>query len=66
MDLKLSLVGYSFSGKSTQAKLIKEKYGLDVYNMDELVKEAIELYETNTEPIENPNKEESNQEAQND
>jgi hypothetical protein len=43
LALKLCLIGYPFAGKKTQAQLIKEKYGLDVYCMDELVQEVIAL-----------------------
>lgn len=37
LQLKLCMIGYPFSGKKTQAKLIKEKYGIDVYDMGSLV-----------------------------
>lgn len=43
LALKLCLIGYPFAGKKTQAQLIKQKFGLDVYCMDELVQEAIAL-----------------------
>jgi len=43
LALKVCLVGYPFSGKKTQAALIKEKYGLDVFIMEELIQEAIEF-----------------------
>lgn len=41
LALKICLVGYPFSGKKTQAQLIKQKYGLDVYVMEELINEAM-------------------------
>jgi adenylate kinase family enzyme len=43
LALKLCLVGYPFSGKKTQAAMIKEKYGLDVFIMEDLVNEAMEF-----------------------
>ena len=42
LALKLCIVGYPFAGKKTQAQLIKEKYGLDVFNMEDLINEAME------------------------
>ncbi len=42
LSLKLSIIGYPFSGLKTQAALIKEQYGLDVFHMDQLVQEAID------------------------
>ncbi len=41
LALKICLVGYPFAGKKQQAQQIKEKFGLDVYIIDELVNEAI-------------------------
>lgn len=43
LGLKICLVGYPFSGKKTQAELIKKQYGLDVFCMEELINEAIEF-----------------------
>ena len=37
LALKVCLVGYPFTGKKTQAALIKQKYGLDVYVMEDLI-----------------------------
>lgn len=51
LPFKLCFVGYPFSGKSSQAQFIKDKYGLDVFNMEELVHEAIEFAENNPEPF---------------
>jgi len=42
LAIKLCLIGYPFAGKRTQAKLIKEKYDLDIFCMDELVQEALD------------------------
>lgn len=47
LALKMCLIGYPFAGKKTQAQIIKQKYGLDVYSMDELVQEAIALQDAN-------------------
>lgn len=43
LSLKVCLVGYPFSGKKTQAAMIKEKFGLDVFIMEDLVNEAMEF-----------------------
>ena len=37
MPLKLSLVGYPFAGKKLQSEMLREKYGVDVYQIDLLV-----------------------------
>jgi hypothetical protein len=37
LNLKMSMVGYPFSGTKSQAKLIKSRFNLDVFNMDELI-----------------------------
>jgi len=36
-------MGYSFSGKKTIAKFLKDKYNLDVILLEELIQESIEL-----------------------
>lgn len=41
LSLKVCFTGYPFAGKKTQAALVKEKFGLDTYFMDELVLEAL-------------------------
>lgn len=51
LNLKLCLVGYPFAGKKVQADLIKERFGLDTFQMEELVNEAIAFSEANSEPI---------------
>lgn len=43
MPLKLVVTGYSFSGKRTLCKFLKEKYGLEVLQVDEIIREFIEL-----------------------
>lgn len=57
LTVKICLVGYPFSGKKEQAELIRKKYNLDVFVMEQLVQEAIEFAESNPQPIEAPQKE---------
>jgi hypothetical protein len=40
VSLKLCLVGYPFSGKKSSSDYIREKYGLDVFHMENLLEEA--------------------------
>ena len=54
LALKICLVGYPFSGKKTQAALIKEKYGLDVFIMEDLINEAME-FNPNEQRLNSPN-----------
>ena len=54
LALKLCLIGYPFAGKKTQAQIIKQKYGLDVYSMDELVQEAIAIQDANFPQLPKP------------
>ena len=51
LPLKLAFVGYPFSGKKCQAELLKEKYGLNVFCMDELIDSAIRFAKMNPKPI---------------
>ena len=62
LPLKLCLVGYPFAGKKMQAEMIKAKYGLDIYCMEDLVNEAIEFAQANPEPFVNPAEEEKKDE----
>lgn len=43
LALKICMVGYPFAGKKTQAQMIRDKYGLDVFVMEELINEAMEF-----------------------
>lgn len=43
MPLKLVVSGYAFSGKRTLCKFIKEKYGVEILQVDEIIKELLEL-----------------------
>lgn len=47
VKLKLSIVGYAFGGKKTQAKMLCDRHGIAFISVEELVKEALE--ECNTE-----------------
>lgn len=51
LNLKLCLVGYAFAGKKSQARRLKEEYGLESVTLNELVEEALKFYEANPEPI---------------
>lgn len=37
----MCLAGYPFAGKKTQAEKIRQKYGLNVFVMEDLINEAI-------------------------
>jgi adenylate kinase family enzyme len=53
IPIKLSLIGHVFAGKKTQAKLITDANpGVKVYNLDDLVKKAIETMDKLDTPIE--------------
>jgi len=58
LNVKLCLVGYPFSGKKEQAELIRKKFNLDVFIMEQLVQEAIEFAAAHPEPIAAPSCEE--------
>lgn len=58
LALKIAFIGYAFAGKKTQASQIAEQYGLQTYQMSDLVDEALSFFESNPEPIEKPTKEE--------
>ena len=45
LNLKLCLVGYAFAGKKTQARKLKEEYGLEVFYLNDLVQEALAFYD---------------------
>ena len=51
LQLKLCIIGYPFAGKKTQSALIKEKYGLDVFEMGALIQEAIDFSDANPKPL---------------
>lgn len=41
LNLKLCFIGYAFAGKKTQANLLKDQFGLQTYQLSDLVAEAI-------------------------
>jgi hypothetical protein len=57
LNLKLCFIGYAFAGKKTQAKMLQDSYGLQTYQMSDLVSEAVNFYESNPNPIEFTKKE---------
>ena len=52
LNLKLAFIGYAFAGKKTQASVIQELYGLQTYQMSDLVTEALSYFEANPNPVE--------------
>lgn len=51
LPLKICITGYPYAGKKTQAEFIAKRYGLDVFQMDELVQQAITFANENPEPF---------------
>ena len=47
LPLKLCVMGRGFSGKSTQAEKLASDYGLRVYQMNQLIEEALNVAEQN-------------------
>ena len=43
LPLKLSLLGYAFSGKKTLAELVQQKYNLELISVEDLINECIEI-----------------------
>ena len=43
MPLKVSVVGPRYSGKRSVCKLLNQKYGLTILDVDEIIKEALVL-----------------------
>lgn len=43
LPIKVVLLGNPFSGRKTVAKFLKSRYGVEIFNMTEIIKEAIEL-----------------------
>jgi len=41
VKLKLSIIGYAFGGKKTQARLLASKYGISLISVDELIQNAL-------------------------
>jgi hypothetical protein len=51
LNLKLCFIGYSFAGKKTQANMLRDVYGLQTYQLNDLVDEALTFFEENTKPF---------------
>ena len=52
IPFKLSLIGYSFGGKRTQAKMICDLYPFKHYNIEDLINKSLEILEKLETPIE--------------
>lgn len=46
LPLRLVSLGYPFSGRKTLGAFLKQKYGVEMFRIDEIVKEAVELVST--------------------
>lgn len=51
LNLKLCFVGYAFAGKRLQAMKLKQEYGVDTYQLSDLVEEALKFFQEHPEPI---------------
>jgi len=54
LPLRLLALGYPFSGRKTVSNFLKQKYGVEVLKMDEILKEAVDL--NAPPPVEDPKK----------
>ena len=54
LALKVCFIGYNFAGKKTQAKQLAEEFGLQTYQLSDLVDEVLAFYEQNPEPVAQP------------
>jgi adenylate kinase family enzyme len=45
LALKVCFIGYNFAGKKTQAKQMAEEFGLQTYQLSDLVDEVLAFYE---------------------
>jgi adenylate kinase family enzyme len=52
LNLKVCFIGYSFAGKKTQANRLKEEYGLNVFELNDLVKQSLEYCDIYPDSIE--------------
>ena len=52
IPIKLSIIGHSFGGKRTQAKMICDTYPFKHYNIEELVNKSLEILEKLETPLE--------------
>ena len=52
LNLKMCFIGYAFAGKKTQANRLAEAFpDLDLYQLNDLVTQAVAYYESHPEPI---------------
>lgn len=51
LTFKVCFIGYNFAGKKTQAKQMAEEFGIQTYQLSDLVDEALAFYEQNPEPF---------------
>lgn len=51
IPIKIAIIGRSFSGKKTQAKLISENYPIKIYSVDEIIKKNLEILERLEIPV---------------
>lgn len=49
MNMKVAFIGYAFAGKKTQAEVLSQMYGLQTYQMSDLVSECLSAYEQHPE-----------------
>ncbi len=52
IPIKIALIGKSFSGKKTQAKLISENYPIKIYAVEEIIKKNQEILDNLKIPVE--------------
>ena len=43
LPLRLLSIGYPFSGKKSLCAFLKQKYGIEILKLDDIIKEAVEL-----------------------
>lgn len=52
LNLKLCFIGYAFAGKKTQAIRLAQRFPeLKLYQLNDLVNEAVAFYESHPEPF---------------
>ena len=58
VKLKLSIIGFAYGGKKTQAQMLSGKHGIAVLKIEELISEALKEIEEKGEDVDIPSKEE--------
>ena len=43
IPVKITLIGHSFSGKKTQAKILSENFPFKIYNIEELIEKSLDI-----------------------